>query len=387
MQAVVLAAGEGQRLRPFTVNKPKVMIEVANKPIIGYVVEALAGAGIRDIVVVVGYKRSRIMEYLKGGEDFGVKIEYAVQEQQLGTAHALKQAEDLVSSDEFIVVSGDNIFDSETIEKLREPWTVAYKKSDEPTKYGIILTKDGLVEKIIEKPAEEVGNLVNVGIYRFTKEIFREIGDETNLVAVINRMIAEGYEFKCVEAKLWMDIVYPWDILKVNELAMNFSGKKIGGRIEGAKIIGNVVIGEGTIVEPGAVVEGPVVIGENCRIGANSVIKGGTSIGDGCQIGPLSIIQNSVLGNNVVVGGGSCILDSVIDRGCVIGPNFVVNSDFATIRVGEELHNVKTGAFFGERCKVGGSVTVGAGAIVGNNVSIRSHKFVHGNVPDNSLVV
>ncbi len=386
MQAVVLAAGEGQRLRPFTANKPKVMIKVANKPILEYVIEALKNAGIHDIVLVVGYKRSRIIDYFGSGEKWGVKIRYAVQEQQLGTAHALKQAEKFVESDELIVVSGDNIFDSKTVEMLKEPWMMAFKKSDEPTKYGIVVTKNGVVEEILEKPKEAVGNLVNVGIYRFGREIFREIDGELDLVSVINKMIKKGYTFRCVEAQLWMDIVYPWDILKVNDLVMNFTGKIIGGVVKGAKIIGNVIVGKGSIIEAGAVIEGPVIIGDYCRIGANSVIRGSTSIGDGCTIGALSYIENSVIGENVSIGSGACIVDSVIDRGCRIDPKFTAISDVAKIKV-DNIHSIKFGAFIGEMCEIGSGVVAEAGAIIGNKVKVKPLKTLRESIPDCSLIV
>jgi len=387
MQAVVLAAGEGQRLRPFTANKPKVMIEVANKPILEYVIEALKSAGIHDIILVVGYKRSRIADYFGSGEKWGVKIKYAVQEQQLGTAHALKQAEKFVESDEFIVVSGDNIFDSKTVEMLKEPWMLAFKKSDEPTKYGVIVMKSGVIEEILEKPKEVVSNLVNIGVYKFGKDIFKEIDGELDLISVINRMIKDGYTFKCVEAQLWMDIVYPWDILKVNNLVMNFTGKMIGGRVENAKIIGNVIVGSGSVIEAGAVIEGPVIIGNNCRIGANSVIRGSTSIGDGCTIGALSYIENSVIGDNVLIGSGACIVDSVIDRGCRIDPKFTAISDVAEIRVGDGVNTVKAGTFVGEMCKIGSNVVAEPGAIVGNRVKVLPLKTIRGNIPDDSLIV
>jgi len=104
-QAIILAAGEGQRLRPFTAAKPKVMLPVANKPILEYVVRALAGNNIRDIVLVVGYRKDKVMSYFGDGHDFGVRIRYVEQRQQLGTAHALRQAEDL-AAEEFLVISG-----------------------------------------------------------------------------------------------------------------------------------------------------------------------------------------------------------------------------------------------------------------------------------------
>jgi len=95
-QAVILAAGEGQRLRPFTVHRPKAMLSIADKPILQYVVESLANNGIRDIVVVVGYRKEQVYDYFGAGERLGIEITYVTQEDQLGTAHALEQAKDAV---------------------------------------------------------------------------------------------------------------------------------------------------------------------------------------------------------------------------------------------------------------------------------------------------
>ena len=387
MQAVILAAGEGQRLRPFTVNKPKVMIKVANKPILEFVVEALRDAGILDIVMVVGYKKGRIMNYFGEGGKWNVRIRYAIQQQQLGTAHALKQAEKMVSDEEFLVISGDNIVDSETIKKIKEPWTIAYKETEEPSKYGVIVLSDDRVEKIIEKPEKPISNLANTGIYCFTSEIFDFIGDRTDLISVINSMIGRGYEFRCVEANVWMDVVYPWDILRVNDLAMRFSGKVVAGKVENATVIGDISIGRNTVIRGNVYIKGPVIIGENCEIGPNSVIMPSTSIGDNVKIGAFSYIENSVINDNVVISPNSYVKNSVIDRGCVIEPKFTVLSDLTEIKVGEEIHKVKTGVFIGEGCRIGAGVVMEAGTIVGNDVRISSLKTVRGVIPDNSLIV
>ncbi len=116
-QAVVLAAGEGQRLRPFTVTKPKVMLSIADKPILQYVIEALAQNGIRDIVVVNGYRKEQILDFLGSGEQFGVNITFVTQEKQLGTAHALLQAKGVIDN-EFLVLPGDNLIEAGTIAKF-----------------------------------------------------------------------------------------------------------------------------------------------------------------------------------------------------------------------------------------------------------------------------
>ena len=387
MQAVILAAGEGQRLRPFTVTKPKVMIKVANRPILEYVIDALKQAGIFDIVLVVGYKKERIMDYFGDGKKFDVKIQYAFQKQQLGTAHALKQAEDFIE-DEFVVVPGDNIVDDKTIKLANKPFTIVYKAVEEISKYGALILRNGKVEKIVEKPKDEISNIANTGIYSFDKSVFKEIGDETSLVAVINKMIEDGYEFVGVEGGKWYDIVYPWDILKVNDLAMEFSGKKVGGKIEqNVAIIGDVIVGEGCIVRSNTYIKGPVIIGKNCEIGPNVVILPSTSIGDNTIISPLTLISNSVIGSGVIIGSNSNIENSVIDSRTSIASNCSIMVGDAEINVGEEWHKVNVGAFVGEGCKIGSNTVLKPGCIVGNFVDIKPLKLLEDMIPDNTKVL
>ncbi len=387
MQAVILAAGEGYRLRPFTVNKPKVMVKVANKPILEYVVEALASAGVRDIVMVVGYRKNRVIDYFGDGKDWGVRIEYAVQSQQIGTAHALKQAEELVREETFLVLSGDNVIGAETVKALNRPWTVAYKVSEEPSKYGVLILEGNRIRKIVEKPSGLVSNLINVGAYHFGKEIFEWIGDRRDLVEVVNLMIENGYKFECVEAKVWMDVVYPWDILKVNDLAMGFSGKEVGGKIENVTIVGDVRVGKNSILRANSYIKGPCIVGENSEIGPNSVIMPATSIGDNVKVGAFCYIENCVIGDNVIIMPNCHLKDCVIDDGCVIKPNCTVISDYAEIVADGKLHRVRAGAFVGENCEIGASTVLKPGSIVGNNVRISELKVVDGAIPDSSVVL
>ena len=389
MEAVVLAAGEGQRLRPFTATKPKVMIEVGNKPILQYVIEALKGAGIRKILLVVGYKRERVIDYFGNGERFGVDIDYVIQKQQLGTAHALKQAEEFVR-DRFLVVPGDNIVDTSTIEcALDENYAIVYRKLEEVSKYGVLVIKNGRVTSIIEKPEEKVSYLVNTGLYLLDKTVFDFIETETDLTDVINKMIEEGLEFIAVETRgEWLDIVYPWDIVRVNDLALRYRGKMISGKVEkNVSISGDIVIGEGTVIRSGTYIIGPAVIGENCEIGPNTVIEGPTSIGSGTKIEASSIVLNSVIGNSVIVGSGSHIEGSVIDSGVKIHPRFTAVSGKAGVRIGDEFHEVETGVFIGEGCKIGAGVISEAGTIIGNNSNISALKILRGVIPEGSRVL
>ena len=163
-QAVILAAGEGWRFRPFTVNRPKVMLPVAGKPILQYMVEALAQNGIRNIVMVVGYKREQIFDYMGSGEQLGVDITYVTQKKRLGTAHALAQARE-VAQDEFLVLSGDKLIDAATIARFVtvKPEAVLVKRVEGPERYGVATIGEGVVKGIAEQPKEAGSNMVLQG--------------------------------------------------------------------------------------------------------------------------------------------------------------------------------------------------------------------------------
>ena len=145
MKAVILAAGEGRRLRPFTETMPKVMLPVANRPVLEYVFDAVKNSGIDEIITVVGYKKEVIMEYFKDYED--ASITYVVQDKQLGTAHALLQAKKYITED-FIVLSGDNIIDQISISKLiknKSPHSILIKEHPSPSKYGVVFIEKNIL--------------------------------------------------------------------------------------------------------------------------------------------------------------------------------------------------------------------------------------------------
>ena len=151
-KAVILAAGEGQRLRPFTVTKPKAMLSIAGKPILQYVVEALEQNGIREVVIVVGYHREQIFDYLGMGEQFGIDITYVTQEKQLGTAHALSQVKKAVKG-EFLLLPGDNLINADTIARFVtvKPNALLVKTVENPSRYGVVLTDDCPVKNLFQK--------------------------------------------------------------------------------------------------------------------------------------------------------------------------------------------------------------------------------------------
>ncbi|MFC1939886.1 bifunctional sugar-1-phosphate nucleotidylyltransferase/acetyltransferase [Chloroflexota bacterium] len=389
-QAVILSAGEGQRLRPFTVTKPKVMLSIAGKPILLYVVEALARNGVRRIVMVVGYRREQIFDYMGAGEQFGVDIVYITQERQLGTAHALARAKDLVE-DEFLVLPGDNLIEADTIARFAaiKPSAVLVKRVDNTTRYGVVTAEDGAVKDIIEKPEEAKGNIVSTGIYAFTKEIFDFIDTELDIPDVLNRMVAQGRVINAEETVgTWLDVVYPWDILSLNNAVLCQLPSNLGGTIEaGATIQGLVSVGKDTVIRSNSYIIGPVVIGKECDIGPDVCILPATSIGDNVAISPFSEIKNSVIGDDISIGAGSIIQDSVIDEGCVIKGHFTACSDEAEVKVNHEHNIVNIGAMLGMGCNLGNNVVAQPGVIVGNYSQIQSMKVISGKLPDGSFVV
>lgn len=250
-QAVILAAGEGQRLRPFTVTKSKVMLSIAGKPILQYVVESLAQNGIRSIVLVVGYKKEQIFDYMGSGKQFGVDITYITQERQLGTAHALAQAKAVIES-EFLVLPGDNLIEADTITQFVavKPEAMLVKRVDNPARYGVVTIENGMVKDIIEKPEEAKSNVVNTGIYAFTTEVFSFIEAQLDIPDALNNMLAQGYPVSAQEADgTWLDVVYPWDILSLNGAVLRQIQASLGGTIEtGVSLKGLVSVGKGTVI-------------------------------------------------------------------------------------------------------------------------------------------
>jgi UDP-N-acetylglucosamine diphosphorylase / glucose-1-phosphate thymidylyltransferase / UDP-N-acetylgalactosamine diphosphorylase / glucosamine-1-phosphate N-acetyltransferase / galactosamine-1-phosphate N-acetyltransferase len=389
-QAVILAAGEGLRLKPFTVNKPKAMLSIAGKPIIQYVLEALATNGIRDIILVVGHQKEQIFDYVGDGRRFGVEVRYNIQEHQLGTGHALAQAESS-TEEEFLVLAGNKLISPETISQIVKikPPGILIKMVKDPSGYGVVVLKDSKITRIVEQPLHAESSYISTGIYAFNREFFKYVRTELSLPEAINNMLSHGEVMNVIETgQTWLDIVYPWDILTLNSLILRGIKSSQNGTIEsGVHLEGNVIIGKDTLIRSNSYIVGPAVIGKGCEIGPNVCILPATSIGDNVTISCFSEIKNSVIEGDVSINSNSLIQDSVIDSGCVIGPQFSAVSDEAEIKIDHEYHTVKTGAMLGRSCRIGNTVTAQAGTIIGNYCQIKPLKLVNGNIPDRSVMV
>ncbi len=400
MKAVVLAAGEGIRLRPLTLYKPKVMIRVANRPILEYVVRALAQNNIRDILMVVGYRRERIMTYFEDGSKFGVSIKYEIQDKQLGTAHALSLAEGRTGPT-FLALPGDNIVHPAVIKELLglelndSPCGIAVTESQQPSKYGVVLLKGGDVTHIVEKPTSLLSNLISTGILALSDRVFKTVREcavrgSHDITAVIQSLIESGERVGAVKTSaMWHDVVYPWDLLDLNAQVLSEESGSLAGTIEpGVHIKGRVQVGEGSVVRSGTYIEGPVKIGRGCDIGPNVCILPSVSIGDNVTVQSGTEIRHSILMSDVSVGPGGLISHSVIGDGSRLGAHFVAAAERAQVILDREMHTVPClGTILGEDTVVGSSVTVEPGVLIGSSCRVAPLKNLSRPVPDNSSVV
>lgn len=394
MQAVILSAGEGLRLRPFTISKPKGMIKVANKPILEYVINALAENNIRDIIIVVGYKKESVMSYFEDGKNFEVKISYVEQEKPLGTANALSKAKNLIR-DEFLVLSGDNIVEGHAIAQLikNKANSILLTESETPSKYGVVILEKGKIKEVFEKPEEKISNLISTGVFLFTPKIFKYIErvakiGKHDLTSAIQEMLKED-EIKGVETKhSWKDAVYPWDLLSLNFFGLNKMKINLAGTIEKNVFMrGNISIGRGSLIRSGTYILGNVIIGSGCEIGPNVVIFPSTSIGDNCKIGSFTEIKNSMIKSNVSIGSFSTISNSIIGEGTIIKSHFIAEGGKAEVKV-HNYHEVENiGAIIGNDCFIGENVLVDSGIIINANCRIEGNKRISKNVEQNSLIV
>ncbi len=386
MDAVILAAGEGRKLRPLTAVMPKVMIPVGNKPIIEYVVEALVKNDVRDMTIVVGYFGEKIKRYLGDGRNFGAHIRYVRQKKQLGTAHALYQAMGLK---DFIVVPGDNIVGVECITAIKNtpPGTILSVRSNTGSKYGVVERTRGGV-KIVEKPVGVESSAIFTGIAHLDSSVFdaitRAMREEIfSLPEVLSSFVGiDAVYGDC----MWKDAMYPWDLHTLNSYVLGSQSRMLSGKIERATVVGNVVLHRGARIGAGTYIKGPAVIGRNAEIGPNSVIMPDTSIGAGVKIGALSYIENSIIMEGALIDAGVYIKDSVIGPGAKLHPRSTLTSgDFERVLHGE-VYRGSGGSIVGPRAEIGSMSVIAPGLLVGADSWIAPMKTIVNDVDNEEKV-
>jgi bifunctional UDP-N-acetylglucosamine pyrophosphorylase/glucosamine-1-phosphate N-acetyltransferase len=373
MQAVILAAGEGTRMRPLTHATPKPMLPVADRPLVAHTADAAVAAGVDELILVVGYEAETVREYF-GDEYRGVPVAYATQEEQLGTANAVKAARDHLDG-EFAVLNGDDLYDPDGLADLFSggPAVGTYEVED-PRPYGVFAIEDGTVVDIVEKPDDPPSNHVNVGAYVFPAEardwldVEQSERGEEEITDVLQRVVEE-FTVRTVPIERWLGVGRPWELLEANEWKLGEMERRIDGEVRGdADLRGTVVVEEGATVEPGVVIEGPVLVRSGAHVGPNAYVRGATLLCEDVEVGHGVEVKNTVIRRGTNVPHLSYVGDSVLGMDANLG----AGTQVANLRHDDEAVQVRVK---GERVSTGRrkfGVVVGDGAKTGINTSINA---------------
>lgn len=401
MKCVILAAGEGKRMHPLTFTRPKVMLPIANKPILEWNCLNAIAAGLTEFVFVVGYKSEMVRNYFGDGTNWNASIEYVNQGKALGTAHALGTVENFV--DDFIVLCGDTIFGEEDFQNIaKNKMSMGLVEVEDAKEYGIVKLEGKRIVQIHEKMENPISNVINAGIYHFDSNIFGYIHKtgksprgEYEITDSINLLIKEE-SMEGIFLKEWRDVVYPWHLLDANEEIL----KKLEGGIEGdisenATLTETVIVGKNSKILPGSYIEGPVVIGSDCKIGPNCYIRPYTAVGNSCHVGNACEIKNSIIMDGSNVPHQNYVGDSVIGQNCNLGAGTKIanlrldKKNINTILNGKKLdtNRRKLGVIMGDDVQTGINSAVDVGTIIGNKVFIGLGALAKGEIKPNANIL
>ncbi len=349
MKAVILVGGEGTRLRPLTCNTSKAMVPILNMPFLEYLMQYLKEHGIRDIILAMSYLPGRIQDYFGDGAKWGLHLTYLVEEEPLGTAGAVKNAE--ASLDEpFFVLNGDVLTAIDLTamanrhREVKPEVSIALTPVDNPTIYGVVETiTEGMVKRFVEKPGwEEVTtNMINAGIYIVEPQVLGHIPPQTpssferNIFPQLLKMGKPilGY----ISDNYWIDIGTPEKYIKVQHDLLE--GKAPSLFHYWGKVNKSGKVRSKSTIHPSAEIEGPVLIGENCVIAKGARVKGPAVLGQRCQVAREASIEGAILWHDSRVGKkvtlSNCVLasHSYIQEGsqvlenCVLGDNVVIGKN------------------------------------------------------------
>ncbi len=331
MKALVLSGGKGTRLRPLTFTTAKQLIPIANKPILGYVLDRISEAGIKEVGVVIAPETGAdVKRYVGDGSDWGLRVSYIVQE-PLGLAHAVKVSRGFLGNDDFLMHLGDNLLKKnlgELIDKFeseKPDALILLKEVEDPTKFGVVvLDNKGNVVKLVEKPKQPPSKLGLVGVYLFSNKIHSAIDEikpswrgELEITDAIQKLVDKGCFVKAeILDSWWLDTGKKDDVLAANALVLDeYIQRDVKGEAIGSTIEGRVSVGSGTKII-GSVVRGPCVIGKKCII-ENSFIGPYTSVGDECLI-KNSSINYSIIMERTIIEGVETLEECLIGRNCRI---------------------------------------------------------------------
>ena len=374
MRAVVMAGGEGTRLRPLTTNVPKPLLPVVGEPIMGHLLRLLNKHGIDQAVVTVQYLAASIRSYFGDGDEYGVQLSYATESVPLGTAGSVKNAEQGLAGEPFLVVSGDALTDIDLTalvefhQRTGAMVTVALARKPNVIEFGNVITaEDGRIERFIEKPTwgQVFSDTVNTGIYVMAPEVLALVPADEKVdwsADIFPKLMAAGESiYGYVTDRYWEDVGTIDSYLAVQ-------GDVLRGRVDaqvgGFEVAPQVWLGEGAVVDPGARLESPCFIGAHVRVETDCVVGPGTVLGSNVVLRRGARVVGSLLDASVYVDAGSEITSALIGRSC---------------EVRARVH-VAPGAVIADKCVLGEEVQVSAGVHVYPDKQIEAGAVLTDNV-------
>lgn len=374
MKAVVMAGGEGTRLRPLTINRPKPMVSLVDRPVLQHIIELLKLNGITDIIVTVQYLANSIQDYYGDGSAYGVNITYSLEDVPLGTAGSVKLAEEWLT-EPFLVISGDALTDFDLSKIIAHHnstgamATLTLTRVANPLDYGVIITDDeGNVRQFLEKPSwgEVFSDTVNTGIYVLNPEVLTYI--ERNRITdwskdVFPRMLNRGDKIQgYIASGYWTDV-------GTIEEYMRACGDYLSGRVKlprlGHNIGGDIWVDGDAEIAPDAQLHGPIFLGHGAKIKGGVVIHGPSVIRDYTIVDTGASVDRSIIWRNSYIGERAELRGAVVLR----------------------QSNIRSRAMLFEGVVVGDGVQIGAGAVIQPNVKIWPSKEVDEGATVNSSII
>ena len=378
MQAVIMAGGEGSRLRPLTSNMPKPMLPIVDRPMMEHIVGLLKRHGFTDVVATVQFLSSVIRNHFADGSDQGVSLSYATEDEPLGTAGSVLAAGEFLEGT-FLVISGDALTDldlREAVDFHRRKGasaTLVLKRVPDPLEFGIVMMKeDGAIERFLEKPTwgQVFSDTINTGIYVLEPEVLDLIPPEQTYdfsSELFPLMLDKGLPvFGYVTDAYWTDVGNTDAYMQAHRDVLSGT---VDVEIPGFELRPKVWVGEDVDIHPTAHIEGPAYIGDNCRIGPGVVIGAHTSIGQNSILGTEASVAQAVVMDGAHVGPYARMRGSILGRGASLDRGATLEDGSV---LGDEV-KIGAGAIIKPNVKIYPAKTVEAGAIVTQSV-VRERK-------------
>ena len=395
MKTVILAAGKGDNLKPFTDTRPNPMISVAGEYLFDHSLNLLKKAGISDIYVVVGHQKEKLIEQIGERMNDGLNLQFVEQKRAGGIGDAVLSVRDKILPGEyFLLLYGDIVTAENIFSKIQQSFhafkgpvaSICLPPSNEM--FGnVFLNAHMNITRIVEKPkGDNLGNYVLAGVYILPESFFKLLEkNQRSMEKAMQELVRqEGLRASMWEDD-WLDVVYPWEILRANQIIMDsWKHSEIAKTAileANVTIQGIVHIEDDVVIKAGAVLEGPCSIGKGCYVGNSSLIRSYTALGDNCSVGYGVELKNCVVQKNSHIGRLSFIGDSVLGEKVDIGAGtMTVNRalDWSTIKVKNKQKNLDTGrtklgAFLGDGVVIGAGNSIEPGTVVSPGTVLPAH--------------